>query len=150
MERVIALAKPQPAAMLRAIDRVAIEDVMSLSRRFFRDQRPLLKSFKSATLGATLVGSQDIGGADCDLIVDGCLIELKSSLRPYLETMHLRQLVGYWLLDYDDTLRLSSAAIILLRHGLTHRFSLIDLVGAHADVAGLRADFRDLFRRSDH
>jgi hypothetical protein len=141
-ERMIRLGNPKPIHMLDAIDVSIVKDLVALSRQFYNQQRALLRSFKTAITGATFAGSKDIGGADCDLIIDGCLIDFKTTIRPGIETAQLRQLIGYWLLDYDDALHISSAAITLLRHGLTHRFSLRDLAGPNADHARLRRDFR--------
>jgi hypothetical protein len=141
-QRMIQLARPKPLFMLSALDTNIVKDLVTVSRQFHDRNRDLVSSFKTAMVGPTLAGSDDIGGADCDLVVDGCLIDLKATLRPGLETAHLRQLVGYWLLDYDDALHLSSAAIILLRHGLTHNFTIPELIGTNADPARLRREFR--------
>ncbi|MBU1429112.1 hypothetical protein KKF91_01000 [Myxococcota bacterium] len=43
-------------------------------------------------------GSLAVGGADADLIVDDCLIEIKTTKTSKIELSHLRQLVGYALL----------------------------------------------------
>jgi hypothetical protein len=143
LARMIQLAHPKPLSMLSALDANIVKDLVTVSRQFHDRNRDLVRSFKTAVVGPTLAGSDDIGGADCDLVVDGCLIDVKATLRPGLETAHLRQLVGYWLLDYDDALHLSSAAIILLRHCLTHNFTIPDLIGPNADPGQLRREFRD-------
>jgi len=142
VEGLVKLANPKATRMLAKIDAEVVRDLKGLSHLFYSQGRALFKSDKTVAIGSTLAGSRDIGGADCDLIVDGCLLDLKTSLKPTIQTAHLRQLVGYCLLDYDDALRLSSAAIMLTRHSLTHRFSLDELLGSRRNLAELRQDFR--------
>jgi len=129
--------------MLRAIDPRIVADLASLSTQFYKQQRAAIKNFKHVALGGTFAGSSDVGGADFDLIVDGCLVDIKSILYPRIDTMYLRQLVGYWLLDYDNALRISSAAVILVRHGHTELFDIqCDLIGTDVSAADLRQEFR--------
>jgi hypothetical protein len=59
----------------------------------------------------------------------------------------LRQLVGYWLLDYDNKHRLESVGVVLMRHGHLQRFNIRDLLGTITTPNRLRAEFRDGLRR---
>lgn len=94
-------------------------------------------------VGGTLAGSKDVFGAGFDLIVDGCLLELKTTLVPVITTAYLRQLVGYWLLDYDDACRITSAAIVLIRQGYVRKFDMHrDLIGPNSDGSALRSQLR--------
>lgn len=103
-----------------------------------------------ATLNPTFDGSALIGGADADLIVDGCLIEIKTTVKP--ETLPrdvLYQLLGYVLLDFTDKHGISSVGLYLSRQGefvswplgeLLARLTGIDSV----DLPGLRRRFATL------
>ncbi len=93
-----------------------IEDICAISRLFYRTQPHLLT--KPFILNPTFTGSTYVGGADADLIVDGCLLEIKTSVQNSLDTAWLRQLVGYALLDYDDKYSIQSVGIYMARHGI--------------------------------
>jgi len=143
IKRLVEFGSSDILKMLGVADPKALDDVLSLSSQFYEQHRDLLESFKKVIVGGTLAGSKDVFGADFDLIVDGCLVELKTTLAPVITTAHLRQLVGYWLLDYDDARRITSAAIILMRQGYVRKFDMHrDLIGPNSDGSALRSQFR--------
>lgn len=43
-----------------------------------------------------------IGSADADFLVDGCLVEVKTTKRPASRREDLYQLLGYALLDFEN------------------------------------------------
>ena len=97
----------------------------------------------------TFVGSDDIGGADADIIVDGCLIEMKASIQPKIDTQWLFQLVGYALLDYDDHYNIQSVGIYMTRQGKLLQWPIGEflrlLTGTETvSLAQLRQEFRTL------
>jgi len=123
---------PIVVALLNGEDRVPdlvqqpwLDDLRALSWLFFDRQHDLLSS--SATLNPRFAGSHDAGGADADLIVGTCLIELTTQVRP-LAPAKLWQLHAYALLDYDDRYRLDSVGIYLARWGTLIRWSLSEFV----------------------
>ena len=67
-----------------------------------------------------------IGGADADIIDEGCLIDIKCTKSPK-QTNFLRQVIGYALLDVDDEHRLDSVGIYLARQGIFWRVPLDDI-----------------------
>lgn len=142
LEILIRLGSPQVRSMLRSVDTKIVADVVAISSRFYEKQRGLLKKFKHIVVGGTFAGSPDVGGADFDLVVDACLIDLKATLNPRMDTTYLRQLVGYWLLDYEDALSIRAATIILARHGHSEHFEMGELIGSNANAAALRSAFR--------
>jgi hypothetical protein len=143
IKRLVKFGSPDIGEMLSIVDPMALNDILFLSNQFYEQHRHLLESFKKATVGGTLAGSHDVFGADFDLIVDGCLIELKTTLAPTITTAHLRQLVGYWLLDYDDACHITSTAIILTRQGYIRKFDVNrDLIEPNSDMHALRSQFR--------
>jgi hypothetical protein len=103
-------------------------------------------------LNPIFAGSGEIGGADADLISDGCLIDVKTTVDPkFTRTRLLYQLLGYVLLDYDDAYAIRSVGVYLSRQGLLIRWQLADLLqtlldGKRATLAELRASFREAVR----
>ncbi len=83
-------------------------------------------------------GSPDAGGADADLIVDDCLIDLKTSARPNLAEM-LRQLVGYVLLDYDDAYHIRRVAIYAARQRCFVELTVGELLFEYTYGDGVKA-----------
>jgi hypothetical protein len=81
------------------------------------------------------------GGADFDLIINGCLLDFKASIKPKITTDHLRQLIGYWLLDYNNELCIESAGIVLMRHGQLCHFKIQELLQTNIPSNVLRCEF---------
>jgi hypothetical protein len=103
-----------------------------------------------AVLNPVFEGSHDVGGADADLIVDDCLIDLKATIDPKPSADALYQLLGYVLLDYQDEHQIRSVGVYLARQGVLLRWRLDDLLialtGIHPvpAIGELRAEFQDL------
>jgi hypothetical protein len=136
------LAIPGPAV---------IDDVCQLSSLFYDQFHGLLA--RPHILNPTFKGSGDVGGADADLIVDGCLIDIKTSISPTIESEWLRQIVGYALLDYDDERQITSLGIYMARQGRLFTwplaYLLVQLTGdPTATVESLRQELR-VFRDFD-
>lgn len=147
LDRMMRIGTKPITRMLSYVDKTVVSDVANLSALFREQHAQLLRNFRKATIGGTLSGSEDVGGADFDLLVDGCLIDIKTTLTPQIKTEHLRQLVGYWLLDYDDSLRIRWAAICLLRHGHTQHFDIRrDLAPTSLPIEEIREAFREGLR----
>ena len=135
-----------PKKTLATIDSKITADLILLSKQFYEQHiRTVLKA-KNVQIGRTLAGSADIGGADFDLLVDGCLIDLKATRRATISTQHLRQLVGYWLLDYNDAFKIRRVAVSLLRHGDTEYFDIERDLLPVASASELRRAFRRKLR----
>jgi hypothetical protein len=123
-----------------------IGDLCALSRLFV----PYVSEIANEPLflNPTFAGSGEIGGADADLISDGCLIDVKTTVDPkFTRTRLLYQLLGYVLLDYDDAYAIRSVGVYLARQGLLIRWQLDDLLTTlldekQASLAELRASFR--------
>jgi hypothetical protein len=107
-------------------------------------------------LGPTFEGSK-LMSADADVIAGGLLVELKTGLgdkrsdgtrRCGLETKTLYQMIGYVLLDLDDTYLIDSVGLYEARYGHFATWSLQDLLdetaGRHVDPADERDQFRAL------
>ncbi len=103
-----------------------VDDICAVSRLFYHEQAHLLT--KPFTLNPTFTGSSDVGGADADLIVDGCLLEIKTSTQDALDSAWLRQLAGYALLDYEDEYAIQSVGIYMARHGILINWPLDEYI----------------------
>jgi hypothetical protein len=125
-----------------------IDDLSKLSLRFYDTCHQLLS--RPFVLNPTFLGSRDVGGADADLIVDSCLIEIKTSKLTKIDPDWLRQLAGYLLLDYNEEHHIQSLGIYMARQGLLFRWSvdefLATLTGkSEVSLSQLRQEFRQLF-----
>ena len=123
------------------------QDVCQIGQRFYERQTSWLEA--SFILNPTFTGSGDVGGADADMVVDGCLIDIKTTKNPKVESNWLYQIVGYLLLDYDDSLAMRSAGIYMARQGELLRWPADELLVAltndsTATLVALRKEFRSI------
>jgi hypothetical protein len=118
-----------------------VEDMCQLSWLFYDRQAELLT--QRAVLNPTFAGSNDIGGADADLIVDDCLIDIKATVLPKLDARWLYQLVGYALLDYEDVYHLRAVGIYLARQGELIHWPLDSLLTAMSSATVRLPELRD-------
>ena len=79
-------------------------------------------------LNPTFTGSSLTGGADADLIVDGCLIDLKSTMKTNLDSTEFMQIVTYALLDVDDLHKIRRVSLWYLRRPQRLTWDLDDLL----------------------
>jgi hypothetical protein len=127
-----------------------IDDLCSLSWAFY-DHRGDLLNCREFVLNPTFDGSGDIGGADADLIVDGCLIDIKATIKPRVDSEWLYQLLGYTLLDYGDCHHITDVGIYLARQHVLLRWPLHELVsvmsnGQALSLGELRSRFEQIIR----
>ncbi|RYF54195.1 MAG: hypothetical protein EOO27_24275 [Comamonadaceae bacterium] len=107
---------------------------------------PLRAGMRTASCGMSFTGSGLIGGADADLLVDGLLLDFKSThAATTITRADVYQLAGYTLLDFDDAHHIEQVGIYWTRHGVTRTFTLptfFKLLGATAPIAELRTELR--------
>ncbi|MDE0390774.1 MAG: hypothetical protein OXI57_01735 [Rhodospirillales bacterium] len=137
-----------PERLLNAIPRAWVEDVAVLAATF--RHRHADWQGMPATLNPVFAGARDVGGADGDLIVDGCLWEIKTTIQR-AQGKWLLQLLGYALLDYDDEYAIGHAGFLFPRKGACVRWTLPDLLRelsgrGDVSIAGLRHDLRRKLR----
>lgn len=141
----------QSVEELLAIPQVAsLDDLGALFGLFYDSYAHLLS--KPAVLNPIFAGSLDIGGADADMIVDGCLIDIKTSISPQIKAEFLYQLAGYALLDYDDAYHITSVGSYMARQGMLFSWPLAEFLSkvAGTDESALgpmRQAFRILCER---
>ncbi len=91
-------------------------DLMRLIQIFFENALPYWPK-KMINLNPSFEGSLDVGGADADMILDGCLYEIKCIAELNKAAQYIRQLAGYVLLDYSDKLQIQAVGFYLARYG---------------------------------
>jgi len=145
------LAKPIAANLteLLALPKQAwLDDLRELAWAFDRRARDEDWAGRTAMLNPTFVGSRDLLGADADLIVEGCLVEIKTTIQRRVRDNWIDQLLGYVLLDYEDQFQINEVAIYLARQQTTLRWPIGLLLGPATTekLNALRREFRDLLR----
>ena len=130
-----------------------IDDLRNLSWLFYDRHHDLLTS--SVVLNPTFDGSVDVGGADADLILDGCLVDIKTTVRRDLNKFGLwvYQLLGYCLLDYSDQHRINGVGFYMSRQGVLLQWSLAEFLGiligdVPPPIGDLRKRFQEAIRSS--
>ena len=144
-------AVKQSMAELLAIPQEAwLNDMREMVSLFFARYQHLLS--RPHILNPTFAGSPDIGGADADLVVDGCLIDIKTTIFAQIKAEYLYQLAGYLLLDYNDALHINAMAIYLARQGILFAWPVAEFLqkltnDENVSLAELRREFQMLLQR---
>lgn len=118
--------KSTPEELLAVAEEAWLDDLRTLSWNFHDKFSPLLS--KKACLNPTFDGSGFVGGADADLIVDNCLIDIKTTINPLKDAGWIYQILGYVLLDWHDENHIQEVAIYLSRQCFLLKWSLDDLL----------------------
>jgi hypothetical protein len=116
-----------------------------MSWAFYENHAELIA--RPAILNPTFDGGVDLDGADADLIVDGCLLELKATIQPNIVRPEwLYQLLGYALLDYSNEYRIDAVGFYFARQSRLISWPLDKFIDAMTDgvspsLSQLRAEF---------
>jgi hypothetical protein len=137
--------------LLRVPPAEVIADLCALSFAFADAASDLIALRDRTVLSPAFRGSELVEGADADLIVDGCLYDLKTSKQPGLNRQTVYQLIGYVLLDFDDEYKIDSVGLYRARVPVAIRWELAELLatagGPDVTLAGLRKDLKALLPR---
>lgn len=134
---------------MNAVDQQWVDDMAVLASSYYHSNAKVIRTFSNIFHGNVLTGSRDIGGADFDLVVDGCLVDIKTTIKAKITTEYLRQILGYWLLDYYDKFKICSASVYLTRQAYEQRFDIeVDLLQTKRSKRDLRRLFRDGLRKT--
>ena len=138
-------------ALLALVPDSWVEDAAILGAAFAERYRSWQGT--EAALNPSLAGSADVGGADADLVSDGCLWDIKTTTRRGAEGRWLRQLLGYVLLDYDDELAIERVGLLLPRQDTRVNWALSELIPEltgrdDRGLPALRASFREVCQRA--
>ena len=135
------------ADLLEIPDTHWINDIRNLSWRFYDNFNHLLSLPYS--LNPTFDGSDDIGGADAEMIVDGTLIDIKATKVQEIEPDWLWQLLGYVLLDYSDHNLINGIGLYMARQGTLFQWDLEEAIrglcsGESPSIEELRQEFKEV------
>lgn len=122
-----------------------VDDLYNLFRLFHKHYASMLS--RPSILNPSFAGETGLVWAESDLLVDGCLIEIKASVEPTIQSMWLRNLAGCVLLDYEDHRHIHAVGIYMARQRLLISWSIEEYFGlltgeSHTTVASLRQEFR--------
>lgn len=126
-----------------------VDDLRELSWAFFDSQERLVRGAREKALGPIFDGSVDAGGADADFILDGLLVDVKTTVNAKISAEILYQLLGYVLLDYSDLYAVRDVAVYLSRQRRLVRWPLDGLLadlGAPSALPDLRGAFAAALR----
>lgn len=116
---------------------------MALSWEFYDKYSHLL--LLPHDLNPVFAGSEDVDGADADLIVDGLLIDIKTSINTTISQEYIYQLIGYALLDYTDEYRMHSIGLYMARQGILLQWELESVLnGMPSNLKELRSQFQEI------
>ena len=103
-----------------------IDDMRELSWKFYDDHSSLFSL--PCILNPNFDGSHDVGGADADLLVDGTLIDVKTTKQNAIDPKWIWQLLGYVLLDYSERHQIRSIGLYMARHGILFKWDIEDAI----------------------
>ncbi len=130
-----------------------LADMRSISWAFYDNLNHLLS--RPHSLNPTFDGSLDIGGADADMVVDGMLIDIKTTIAQKIKPDWLGQLLGYVLLDYSDHHRINAIGLYMARQGILFQWDLEGAMrglcpGEPPSIEGLRNEFERIVTATTH
>ena len=138
-------------ALLSIAEEEWIDDLRALSWTFYDGFSHLLPL--DHELNPEFDGSRDVEGADGDLIVDGTLIDIKTTVEQRIRPEWIWQSLGYVLLDYSDSYRINAIGLYMARQGILFKWDLRDAIrclyaGDPPSIEELRSQFKELARSS--
>lgn len=137
--------------ILAAVPRPVLDDVFAQTRLAGAGALADLRARTTPEMcipGAGFTGSKAVGGADADLIADGWLIDVKSTVKvATLSQDDVYQLLGYLLIDLDDTYRIDTVGLYVSRAGSLVTWSVtgfLSALNASATLPELRGELAEL------
>lgn len=136
----ILLAQVDPIYRAHYVDKnigiVDDEDIEDLRNLISLVDPETFKANETCALNPTFgEGSQLVGGADVDLIIDDLLIDIKTTKKPELKRDYFDQLIGYYALykiggidGVPEKHEIKSLGIYFSRHGHLHVINVQDVI----------------------
>lgn len=121
-----------------------VEDLRNISRAFRDSQNDFISGANSVTFAPTFEGPAISGRSEADLLVDGLLVDIKTTVTPKVKTEMLYQLLGYALLDYADEYEIRWVGVYMARQAHLVRWELPDLLSTLGCEKSLK-ELRSLF-----
>ena len=152
--------RPAVADLLGLATDAAVADLRALMGLAATELLPALRSWGDSVHGGpTFAGSEHVS-ADADVVAGGVLLELKTTVGSKrrdgsryccLDTLTLRQIIGYALFDFDDRYAIRSVALYSGRYGYLATWLLDELLpelaGSAVNLADLRLEFEPVVRQ---
>lgn len=140
---------PQPCQtveeLLAKAEQEWIDDLRQLSWNFY-DGFPILRE-KTATLNPTFDGSAFVEGADADLVLNRCLVDIKTTIHPLKDAKWIYQLLGYVLLDWHDRHNIEQVAIYFARQSYLLEWDIKELL---SELSGDKSQSLEELRTNWH
>lgn len=125
----------------------AATDIRQLAALFLQNGLAI-HGGKVFALNPKFAASSKLGGADADLVVDGWLVDIKTTVEQKPKRQELWQLTGYVLADWDDTYAMSHVGFYYSRQGVVLRWPIQNFLsalgGRSVDLVEERLAFRNL------
>lgn len=121
-----------------------VEDLRNISRAFRDSHKDFILGANTVTFAPAFEGLAIGGRSEADLLVDGLLIDIKTTVTPKIKSEMLYQLLGYALLDYADEHEIRWVGVYMARQAHLVRWELSKLVGALGCEKSLE-ELRSLF-----
>ena len=135
-----------PEQVIERIPGEVVDDLTRLSQKLeaaFSDQMPD-HIISNPTFGRIELNIS----ADGDLILDGCLVDIKTTIDARVSREMLHQLVCYALLDHEDRFGIRNVGLYMARQGVLITWPLQELLlllgGKNTDLEKLRAAFEEV------
>jgi len=120
----------------KSIGKVDLKDIQDLRRLMALVRPETFKSKKVSILNPAFGrASELVGGADCDLVIDDLLVEIKTSKYFQVERSHFDQLIGYYFLSKIGGIdgapkghEVKRLGIYFSRHGYLWTFQVGDVI----------------------
>lgn len=130
---------------LGLVDDRLVSDVAALTLLLTESQPDLDGRHHHVVSNPIFDRSNDLGGADADLIIEGTLLELKTVKTPALNKITVWQLLGYLLADTTDRHQIREVGWYFSRHGYLWRLPVEELLarlhGGNLDLTSAREQF---------
>lgn len=147
-EWLLSADKMEPERIMESIPDNLADDITQMAQRLkfaFPNQMP------ERIIPNPVFGNRHIGiGADGDIILDDCLIDIKATVSPKVTQEMLHQLVGYAFLGGNDRLGIRRIGLYMARQGALVVWTvpeLLMLLGAsNTDIRVLRTRFEKAAR----
>ncbi len=137
-------AHPSDGELDALAPEAALDDVRALIGAFGDRYGETLRPAK-VVANPTMALSWKLGGADADLILDGCLLDIKVTKAPTMRREVAYQLIGYVLADTNDSHSIARAGFYLARVPALLVWPvdelLVEAAGREVELADLREEF---------
>lgn len=114
--------------ILSSVPNTCVKDMAYIFRSFLKIASSHFADQSKIVTNPKFDGSYIVGGADGDLIYDGCLIEFKTTKDDKLSGQMFHQLLGYYLLDINNSYNINSIGIYSARHATLYKFPIDEIV----------------------